>query len=156
MIEQLAKLERQHQADHHHDLQSQERVRLAFGALDDALTTLAHLGHQYHLETGVAPEVSEWPRVMFHVEAAPNGRVVKSEYEAQELGPGWWDTLQAAQHAEGVRAQFAGRGGIGDRSVPMLVGGEVGVQPERPLEPKDNSARIAAWKKENGNGSHDG
>lgn len=155
MIEQLAKLERQHQADHHHDMQSQEKVRLAFSALDDAITTLSHLGHQYHLAPGTADAVPEWPRVMFHVEAAPNGRVVQSLYEAQELGDGWWDTLQAAQHAEGVRAQFAGRGGIGDRSVPMLVG-SVGPQPEKPIAPKDNSAVIAAWKKENGNGSHDG
>lgn len=156
MIEQLAILNRQHQADHHHDMQSQERVRMAFSALDDALTTLSHLGHQYHLASGVADATPEWPRVMFHVEAAPNGRVVSSLYEAGELGAGWWDTIQAAQHAEGVRAQFAGRGGIGDRSVPMLLDGSSGPKPEEPLEPKDNTAVIAAWKKENGNGSHDG
>lgn len=150
MMDQLSRLHRQHQADHHHDMQAQEKVRLAFGALDDALTTLSALGHLYHLAVGPAVLPPEWPRVLFHVDAAPNGRVVGSLHEAEELGPGWFDTLQAAQHWDGVRTQFAGRGGVGDRSVPMLVSGYRGPEPEREMARSDNSATIAEWKRSNG------
>jgi hypothetical protein len=129
-----------------------EQVRLAMAAVDDGLGLLARLGHRYHLVLGPPPEVEEWPRVMFHVEAAPNGRLVASDFERHELGYGWFFTLGEAQHAEGYRAQFAGRGGVGDRSVPMLLDGSRGPKPEEPLTPKDNSAIIEAWKKENGNG----
>lgn len=152
---EIEQLRTKHQADHFGSLQQVEQIRLAMAAIDDGLNVLSRLGHRYHLEPGPPPLHNRWPKIMFHVEAAPNGRIVNSEYDAQELGVGWYYTLQEAQHAEGVRAQFAGRGGIGDRSVPMLPGA-VGVQPERPLAPKDNSAAIAAWKKENGNGSVSG
>jgi len=148
---QLEKLKAKHQADHFASLQDVEMVRQALLSIDIGLNFLSRLGHRYHLEPGPAPEVDDWPKVMFHVEAAPNGRVVNGPTEARELGSDWFFTLQEAQHAEGMRAQFAGRGGIGDRSVPMILG-QVGVQPEKPLEPKDNSAVITAWKKENGHG----
>jgi hypothetical protein len=118
-------------------------------AVDDGLGTLARLGHRYHLVLGPPPEVEDWPKVMFHVEAAPNGRLVSSDFERHELGYGWYFTLGEAQHVEGYRAQMAGRGGVGDRSVPMIPG-QVGVQPEQPLTPKDNSAIIAEWKASNG------
>jgi hypothetical protein len=149
---QLERLKTKHQADHFARPWEVEQVRLALAAIDDGLNVLSRLGHPYHLVAGPSPVEDEWPKVMFHVEAAPNGRIVNSLYDAQELGPEWFYTLQEAQHAEGIRAQFAGRGGVGSRSVPMMPG-VVGVQPERPLTPKDNSAAIEAWKKENGNGS---
>lgn len=148
---QLERLRSRHQADHFASLQEVEMVRQALAAIDDGLNQLSRLGHRYHLAEGPPPEVDPWPKIMFHVEAAPNGRIVVSDYERHELGVDWYYTLQEAQHAEGYRAQMAGRGGVGDRSVPM-VPGQVGLQPERPLAPKDNSAVIEAWKRENGNG----
>lgn len=119
---------------------------MAVAQVEAGLTALGRLGHRYYLEPGPPPDADQWPRVMFHVEAAPNGRVVASDFARHELGEGWFYTLAEAQHAEGMRAQFAGRGGVGDRSVPMLVDGSRGPQPDPGPAPKDNSAVIAAWK----------
>ncbi len=137
-----------HQADHYNSPQNCEAIRLAVDSVSGGLATLARLGHPYHLEPGVLHPPDEWPKTMFHAEAAPNGRLVRSEYEARELGAGWFFTLQDAQHWDGVRAQFAGRGGVGHENVPMLVGVR-GPQPEMQHK-NDNSALIELWKKVNG------
>lgn len=151
MDQHLATVQRRHQADHFASPQEVEQVRLAVAAVDDGLGLLARLGHRYHLEPGPpSSDGDPWPRVLFHVEAAPNGRIVDGPQAARELGSDWWPTLHEAQHAEGYRAQMAGRGGIGDRSVPMLLDGRRGPQPDPGPSPRDNSAVIAAWKKENG------
>lgn len=135
------------QALHHHNPQAVMTVSAAVAEVEHGLGLLARLGHVYHLEPGPSYSLPEWPRLLFHVQAAPNGRVVHSWWEARELGVGWWPTLQEAQHKEGVRAQFAGRGGIGDRSLPMLVdGGPAGPRPDWGPAIKDNKAIIQEWK----------
>lgn len=143
----LSALRARLQGEHHSSPQDCEAIRHAADGISNGLDALARLGHLYHLEPGPPVPGEIWPRLMFHAEAAPNGRLVASPYEAYELGTGWFFTLAEAQHAEGMRAQFAGRGGIGDRSVPMLLNGAVGPQAE-PAEPhrNDNAATIAAWK----------
>jgi hypothetical protein len=60
--------------------------------------------------------------MMFHVNAAPNGRMVLSEYELYDLGEGWCNSLEEAQVRDGIMAQFAGRGGVSRRSLPVLTG----------------------------------
>jgi hypothetical protein len=136
------------QAEHHHDPQACMTISAAVAEVEHGLSLLARLGHVYHLETGPAYHLPKWPRLLFHVTSAPNGRTVNSWWEADELGPGWWPTLWEAQQREGIRAQFRGRGGIGDRSLPMLAdGGPAGPRPEGPRAPKDNSDLIDQWKK---------
>jgi hypothetical protein len=134
-------------AEHHHNLQGVYTISAALAEIEHGLELLSKLGHVYHLERGAPYEIPEFPRILFHVTSAPNGRVVRSSWEAIELGFGWWPTLQEAQHKEGIRAQFRGRGGIGDRSLPMLVdGGPAGPRPDLGPEPKDNSKIIEEWK----------
>ena len=112
------------------------------------LGLLAKMGHIYHLHPGVSYALPEWPKILFHITSAPNGRVVNSIWEALELGYGWWPTLQEAQNKEGVRAQFMGRGGVGDRALPMLAdGGPLGPRPEGPRIPNDNREIIDEWKR---------
>lgn len=137
------------QAEHHHDQQACLTISAAVAEVEHGLGFLARLGHVYHLEPGPAYDLPEWPRLLFHITSAPNGRVVRSWWEARDLGPGWWPTFSEAQYKEGVRAQFAGRGGIGDRSLPMLVdGGPAGPRPNYPSEPKANQDIIEQWKKD--------
>jgi hypothetical protein len=129
-------------------------ISAAIAEVEHGLGLLARLGHVYHLEPGPPYSLPEWPRLLFHVDAAPNGRVVNSFWEARELGPGWWPTLAEAQNKEGVRAQFAGRGGVGDRSLPMLVdGGPAGPRAgwDQPSPPKDNGKLIEEWRAKFGN-----
>jgi hypothetical protein len=124
-------------------------ISAAIAEVEHGLGLLARLGHVYHLDPGPSYSLPEWPRILFHVDAAPNGRVVNSFWEARELGPGWWPTLAEAQNKEGVRAQFAGRGGVGDRSLPMLVdGGPAGPRAggDQPIQPKQNHDLIAEWR----------
>ena len=138
------------QANHHHDTQSFVAVTSAVNEIEHGLVALAKLGHIFHLEYGPPYEIPEWPRILFHVHAAPNGRVVQSSWEALELGPGWWPTLQEAQYKEGIRAQFRGRGGVGDRSLPMLMdGGPAGPRYglDQPSAPKDNRDIIEEFKR---------
>lgn len=144
----LAELAQRLLADHHHDPQACQTIVTSLGEIERGLGLLAKLGHVFHLENGPAYDLPQWPRVLFHVESAPNGRVVNSWWEADELGPGWWPTYSEAAHREGVRYQFAGRGGIGGRSLPMLVdGGPAGPRPDAIREPNDNSAVIDQWKR---------
>jgi len=48
---------------------------------------------------------------MFHLTTAPNGRVIDGPTEYASLGPGWFDTLEEAQLAEGHQQSFVGRAG---------------------------------------------
>jgi len=137
------------QAQHHHDLQAVQNIINAVAEVERGLNVLAKYGHVLHLEHGAAYHIPEWPQVLFHVHAAPNGRVVNSSWEALELGEGWWPTYQEAQYKEGVRMQFRGRGGVGDRSLPMLQDGNTRVtfDPDAPSPPKDNRSIIDEWKR---------
>jgi hypothetical protein len=111
---------------HHHQPQVVRVIEHSIRELEEALGRLAAVGHLFHLAEGPQPPADEWPRVMFHVDSAPNGRVVNSEWDFRDLGgeaEGWHTTLAGAQHADGVKTQFAGRGGVGVRSLPVRVNG---------------------------------
>lgn len=111
-------------AEHFHKPQTLMRMDHAFKAIEQGLGELASMGHPFHLEAGTAPvEEFPWPRVYFHVDSAPNGRMVASPWELAELGAGWFPTLQEAQHDDGMKTQFAGRGGVGRRDLPTVVAG---------------------------------
>lgn len=111
-------------AIHHDRPQQLGRVNHAFRAIAEALAELGSMGHQFHLAEGPPGSGEIWPRLYFHVKAAPNGRLVHSKYELGDLGPGWFPTLDEAQHADGVATQFAGRGGVGRRDLPMVLEGQ--------------------------------
>lgn len=136
------------QAEHFSSPQACLTISAAIAEVEHGLAMLSRIGHVFHLEPGVPYSLPKWPQVLFHVESAPNGRVVNSWWEANDLGPGWWPTLAEAQQREGIRAQFAGRGGVGDRSLPMLVdGGPAGPRPARPIGPKNNRDLIDEWRR---------
>ena len=108
-------------AQHHAKPQEVARVGHAFRAIAEALAELSSLGHPFHLAEGLAVEGEIWPRLYFHIKAAPNGRLVHSQWDLADLGSGWFPTLEQAQHSDGMETQFAGRGGIGRRDVPMVI-----------------------------------
>lgn len=113
-------------AQHHAKPQEVARVGHAFRAVAAALAELASMGHPFHLAEGQAVEGEIWPRLYFHIDSAPNGRLVYSQWDLADLGAGWYPTLDQAQHADGMAVQFAGRGGIGRRDLPMIIEQEPG------------------------------
>lgn len=113
-------------AEHHQRPQNVRRVQIALVKIDEGLKELNSLGHPFHLMQGPRPpaidlELSGWPKVMFHQDAAPNGRLVATKWELADLGPGWFVTAAEAAHWDGLATQFAGRGGVPRRDVPALV-----------------------------------
>jgi hypothetical protein len=120
---------------------------LALREIEEGLARLARHGYVFHLEPGPAPVVEPpWPRLMFHSTSAPNGRVVNSPWDLSELGPDWWPTLEEAQHADGLKAQFAGRGGLG-RAGGLVPTGELPDQAgSRELARRQIAGRVEQWK----------
>lgn len=82
------------------------------------LEVLARHGFPFHLEPGSEVSVPLWPRLAFHSKSAPNGKLVHSSWEFDELGNGWFFTLGEAQHWDGTATQFAGRGGVPRDGLP--------------------------------------
>jgi len=121
---------------HHHEPQIAMSVEHAIRELESGLGTLAKYGHPMHLDEGHEVQSLGWPRLLFHVDSAPNGRLVNSEWDARDLGPDWWPTLAEAQHADGVKTQFAGRGGVQGRSLPVVI-------PQTELHSEDDAERVA-------------
>ncbi len=117
-------LKRRLQAEHPGDPRTLAYLEKAFELGKEALEILSSFGHQFHLAPGPSPAGNEWPKMMFHVEAAPNGRMVRDEYELWDLGDGWCHSLEEAQVRDGIMAQFTGRGGVSRRSLPMPIAGE--------------------------------
>ena len=113
-------LERHLLSKHPGDPNRSERVHYALSRAKEALALLEPLGYQFHLADGPGPVWPTWPAMMFHVDAAPNGRLVADEQELEELGPGWFRTQMEAQLWDGVQTQNAGRGGIPRQSIPAL------------------------------------
>ena len=93
----------------------------ALASIAEGLRDLAGLGLLAHLAPGPAPVEPEWPRVLFHADAAPNGRLVRDQWEASELGPGWAESFNEAAHGAAVDYQYAARGGVQRRGLPALV-----------------------------------
>jgi len=111
-------LRRQLESQHPGNPQVLARIDHALKAAEEALTGLALVGHRFWLTTTEQAPFPDWPRMLFHLNAAPNGRLVLSEFEAEELGPGWFDSLEKSQHWDGVETQFAGRGGVPRSGLP--------------------------------------
>lgn len=111
-------------ADHQHEPQTLGRLELALKMAQEALQMMAGHGHQFHLAPGPGPVHPEWPRKLYHVDSAPNGILVYTEKDAEELGPGWFDSFQKAQFWDGLETQFNGRGGVAKSPrvpVPLLL-----------------------------------
>lgn len=101
------------------------QVDLAIAETKSGLAGLARLGHQFHLVEGPAapehPLHADFPRLVYHLLAAPSGYLVRCQPDLDLLGEGWFDTLDEAKHADGMGEQFK-RGGIFPKSgLPALV-----------------------------------
>lgn len=106
-----------------HSGKPQEMVRMtrALDLVEEGLRDLTAAGHHYHLAEGDGPPVAEWPKILFHLHSAPNGRVIWTEREEQELGDGWFESLEAAQHSDGKHHSMRGRGGATRGGLPMRL-----------------------------------
>lgn len=109
-------------ASHSGRPQEVQVLEYAIRELENSMNQLAKLGHVFHLEPGNGSRYPSWPRRLFHVSAAPNGRMVRSEFELWDLGEGWFDSLEEAQHAEGVAASWRGKAGVNRRALPVDLG----------------------------------
>lgn len=105
---------------HEYDVQYVRRVELNCRMLDEALDGLARLGHVYHIEPGVGKPLPDFPKMKYHVDAAPNGRLVKNEWEEKELGDDWYDSVEESQHQYGREQQYRGRGGVTVKGLPAV------------------------------------
>lgn len=110
------------QAKHPGEPQALAKIAHAVGMAKEGLQILTAMGHGFYLTAGAGFEAPNWPRPMFHVDAAPNGRLVNSEFELEELGSGWFDTLEKAQFWDGLDTQFSGRGGVARKGLPQVLG----------------------------------
>lgn len=105
-----------------HTMQPQQIMMIdhALNAVRQGLEQLAQMGHMMHLADGAAPPTAEWPRLVFSVDR-PNGFMCLCEQDFALLGPGWFNTLAEAQHADGMGEQFK-RGGIfPKKGLPLVV-----------------------------------
>ena len=101
--------------------QRQRRIEHALRDIESALSALASIGHPFHLAEGPAPPVRSWPRTYYNLEAAPEGRLVNSSFDLDELGDGWYSSLALAKHMDGLRQQFLGRGGVTLGGLPAVT-----------------------------------
>lgn len=101
--------------------QNQRRIEHALRDVQEGLRALASLGHSYHLEEGPSPPSRGWPRTYYHLESAPQGRLINSGFDLDELGDGWYSSLDLARHMDGLRQQFLGRGGVSLGGLPALA-----------------------------------
>ena len=127
-------------------------IRHAFDLIAEGLKLLGSLGHPFHLVEGTSVEGEIWPKVYFHIEAAPNGRLVNSLYDLQDLGPGWYPSLDQAQHADGMATQFDGRGGVRKRDVPMLIGASAPIDQMAEFKARMKAEFLASQGKDKANG----
>lgn len=137
-------------AQFHDRPQAKLDCELALREIGSALDRLCRHGVVMHLESGPATKLPEFPKLVFHIDSAPNGRVVHSSWELAELGPGWYPTLDQAQHADGVATQMAGRGGVARNG--GLVAKEPVTPPDRAAIRARLDAEIAKFKAQRSNG----
>lgn len=106
---------------HHEEPQAVAMIDHAVRLLEEGVTLLGRFGHHLHLVSGTEPERRDYPKLMFHLEAAPKGHLVFCQEDVDWLGEGWFETLDEAKHASGMGQQFR-RGGIfPKRGLPALV-----------------------------------
>lgn len=94
------------------------RAERALRELEEALGALSAMGHRLYVTEQPIPDLAEWPRMVYHLEAAPQGRYCPDIWAFWDLGPDWFFTYGDAQHASGMRAQMAGRGGVFTSGLP--------------------------------------
>jgi len=101
------------------DLQKAHRCRTALQDLERALLDLAGLGHPLHVEEGyLPPPPPGWPRAMFHL--TEPARSIHCQGDLDELGDGWYPTMEEARNAKGLQKQYE-RGGIFNRALPTML-----------------------------------
>lgn len=101
------------------DLQKAHRCRTALQDLDRVLLELAGLGHPLHVEEGYqSPPVPGWPRAMFHL--TQPAKAIWCQGELDELGDGWYPTMEEARQQHGLNKQYE-RGGIFNRALPQML-----------------------------------
>lgn len=122
-------------AEHHSEPQVVRAIELSVAAAQEALSTFARYGHQFHLVAGPEPPPELWPRLFFHATSAPNGRVIRGEDELSALGPGWFDEAAVAFAEEANAKYYAGRGGRGRKGLPAVIS-------QRPNENERLAARL--------------
>ncbi len=107
--------------EHHEEPQTIAMIDHALRLTEEGLSLLSRLGHHMHLAAGTEPESRGYPKLMFHMEAAPRGHLVFCQEDIDWLGEGWFETLDEAKHAAGMGQQFR-RGGIfPKRGLPAIV-----------------------------------
>lgn len=105
---------------HTHEPQAQAMIDHALQHVQSGLQQLAQLGHLYHLASGQAPPAAEWPRRVYSVDR-PEGFLCLCAEDFKLLGPGWFDTLAQAQHADGMGEQFKRGGVFPKKGLPLVV-----------------------------------
>ena len=96
-------------------------AQLAFTELESGLAKLSSLGLHFQPVEGAVGALPEWPKTMFHSARAPHGTQVYCRQDLEDLGPGWATTPQEAERLAGVKTQFAGRGGVRQPGLPMVI-----------------------------------
>ena len=105
---------------YHEQPQVVAKIDHALSSVRSGLEQLAALGHLMHLCEGAAPVAKEWPRMVYSL-SHPRGYLCLCEQDFVLLGPGWFNTLDEAKHADGMGAQFR-RGGIFPKAgLPAVV-----------------------------------
>lgn len=106
-------------AQHPNEPQKLRLVELAVSQAREAIEHLTRMGHPFHLAPGPQPaDLWSWPRVYWQADG--RSRPVYHPHDLVDLGPSWFPTLEEAQQARGRALQFAGRGGIRDRNLPVV------------------------------------
>lgn len=94
-------------------------IDLGLRQVREGLELLARLGHLFYLAPGSVSESNllalEFPRLVYHLDSAPRGYLVRCQSDLELLGEGWFDTLDEAKHADGMGEQFK-RGGVFPKS----------------------------------------
>ena len=112
------------QSKHPHDVRRNAVVEHSLQRVEEGLQALAGIGHHFHLAEGHKPVVAGWPRKLFHLQAAPNGRLFMDEEQLEEAGGlagGWRANALEAQLWDGSETQFAGRGGVPRKGLPAAL-----------------------------------
>ena len=101
-------------------------AELAVAQIREGMQHLHSLGHAVSLVEAPPEAPLEWPKMVYH--AQQGQRIVHSNYELDELGPGWYDHPAKAAEMEGHDYQFAARGGVASNAkppAPLAPQGEV-------------------------------
>ncbi|HKU51985.1 MAG TPA: hypothetical protein VJQ25_05930 [Nitrospira sp.] len=97
------------------------RARKAVQSIRDGIEELGRLGYHFHLASGSQTPPKKYPKLLFHFEKAPQGFLCLCEEDREFLGEGWFDTKEAAAHAEGMGHQFRRGGVFPTRGLPTII-----------------------------------